>query len=119
MSFAVPCLSCVPPPNWPCATAQIDASSRRAFEEIVAECGKASRLLSDMLTLARADAGNSQLAFEPVDLAEVVKTVCQKGKPLADERGHTLVASTECPSCSATVWGDYSQSPTPGLDSSG
>ena len=57
---------------------QIDAASRRAFEEIVAECGKASRLLKDMLTLARADAGNSRIAFEPVDLAEVVKAVCQK-----------------------------------------
>ncbi len=49
---------------------QIDAASQRAFEEIVAECRKASRLLKDMLTLARADAGNSRLAFEPVDLAE-------------------------------------------------
>jgi hypothetical protein len=38
---------------------QIDPASRRAFEEIVAECGKASRLLKDVLTLARADAGNS------------------------------------------------------------
>jgi methyl-accepting chemotaxis protein len=47
---------------------QIDAGSRRAFEEIVAECGKASRLLQDMLTLARADAGTAGLAFEPVDL---------------------------------------------------
>jgi methyl-accepting chemotaxis protein len=52
---------------------QIDAASQRAFEEIVAECRKASRLLKDMLTLARADAGNSRLAFEPVDLVEVVK----------------------------------------------
>ncbi len=57
---------------------QIDAASRRAFEEIVAECGKASRLLKDMLTLARADAGNPRLAFEAIDLAEVVKAVCQK-----------------------------------------
>ncbi|MGA2197192.1 MAG: histidine kinase dimerization/phospho-acceptor domain-containing protein, partial [Bryobacteraceae bacterium] len=49
---------------------QIDAASQRAFEEIVAECRKSSRLLKDMLTLARADAGNSRLAFEPVDLVE-------------------------------------------------
>jgi heavy metal sensor kinase len=86
---------------------QIDAASRRAFEEIVAECGKASRLLSDMLTLARAEADNSRLAFEPVDLAEVVKTVCQKAHPLAEERGHTLTAHFE-ENCCATVWGDYS-----------
>jgi heavy metal sensor kinase len=85
---------------------QIDAASRRAFEEIVAECGKASRLLSDMLTLARAEADNSRLAFEPVDLAEVVKTVCQKAHPLAEERGHTLTVQFE-ENCCATVWGDY------------
>src|SRR5262249_40299631 len=46
---------------------RVDRDSRRAFEEIAAECGKASLLLKDMLTLARADAGNAQLAFEPVD----------------------------------------------------
>ncbi len=85
---------------------QIDAASRRAFKEIVAECGKASRLLKDMLTLARADAGNSRLAFEPVDLAEVVRAVCQKARSLVEGHGHTL---TDCfeDGCSATVWGDY------------
>ena len=86
---------------------QIDPASRRAFEQIVAECGKASRLLKDMLTLARADAGNSRLAFEPVDLVEVVKTVCQKARLLVDEHGHTLTVYFE-DSCHATVWGDYS-----------
>ena len=71
---------------------QMDAASRRAFEEIVAECGKANRLLKDMLTLARADAGNSRLAFEPVDLVEVVRAVCQKARLFAEEHGHTLTA---------------------------
>jgi len=86
---------------------QMDAASRRAFEEIVAECGKASRLLKDMLTLARADAGSSRLAFEPVDLVEVVKAGCQKARLLADAHGHTLTISVE-DGCQATVWGDYS-----------
>jgi two-component system, OmpR family, heavy metal sensor histidine kinase CusS len=87
----------------------IDAASRRAFEEIVAECGKASRLLKDMLTLARADAGNSRIAFEPVDLAEVAKAACQKARPLAKERGHTLTQCLEdgLEDGSTTVWGDY------------
>jgi heavy metal sensor kinase len=85
---------------------QIDAASRRAFEEIVAECGKASRLLKDMLTLARADAGNSQLAFEPVDLVELVRTVCHKARSLIDARGHTLTLHLE-DSGPAMVWGDY------------
>ena len=85
---------------------QVDAASRRAFEEIVAECAKAGRLLTDMLTLARADAGNSRLAFEPVDLAEVVRAVCQKARPAVQERGHSITESlTE--GQSTTVWGDY------------
>ena len=86
---------------------EIDTASRRAFEEIVAECGKASRLLKDMLTLARADAGNARLAFEPVDLAEVLRTACQRARPLAEEHGHTLVVHLE-EDRSSTVWGDYS-----------
>jgi len=85
---------------------QIDAASQRAFEEIVAECRKSSRLLKDMLTLARADAGNSRLAFEPVDLVEVVKMVCHKARSLTDERGHTLTVDLE-DGCHAIVWGDY------------
>ncbi|HUA58560.1 MAG TPA: ATP-binding protein [Verrucomicrobiae bacterium] len=86
--------------------AEADPASRRAFEEIVTECGKANRLLKDMLTLARADAGNAQLAFEPVDLAEVVKAACQKTRVLAEERRHTLATHIE--DAYATVWGDYS-----------
>jgi len=86
---------------------QIDAASRRAFEEIVAECGKANLLLKDMLTLARADAGNSRLAFEPVDLVGLVRAACHKARLLADQYGHTLAVHFE-QGCYATVWGDYS-----------
>jgi signal transduction histidine kinase len=86
---------------------QIDPTSKRAFEEIVAECGKANRLLKDMLTLARADAGNARLAFEPVDLGEVVRAVCHKARAFVEERGHTLTASFD-EGCHTTVYGDYS-----------
>ena len=86
---------------------QLDAGSRRAFEQIVAECAKANELLQDMLTLARADAGNSRLAFEPVDLGDVLQTVCQKATLRAAEYGHTLTVSIE-DACHAAVWGDYS-----------
>lgn len=85
---------------------EIDPASRRAFEEIVAECGKASNLLKDMLTLARADAGNSRLAFEPVDLVEVVKTVCHKARPIIEQCGHTLALLLD-DAPHATVEGDY------------
>jgi heavy metal sensor kinase len=85
---------------------QIDPASRRAFEEIVKECGKAGDLLRDMLILARADAGNSRLAFEPVDLVEVVKTACQKARPLTEPRGQALTV-TFADDAFAPVSADY------------
>jgi len=97
---------------------QIDPASRRAFEQIVAECGKTSRLLKDMLTLAWADAGNARLAFEPVDQVEVVKTVCQKARSLEEEHWHTLVECFDAGG-SATVWGDYSSLQRVPVDTSG
>jgi signal transduction histidine kinase len=85
---------------------QADPASRRAFEEIVAECGKANRLLKDMLTLARADNGHSRLAFEPVDLVEVLRAFSPKATLLAQERGHTLTIDFDAGS-HATMLGDY------------
>ncbi len=85
---------------------QADSTSRRAFEEIVAECGKAHGLLKDMLTLARADTGHARLAFEPVDLVELLRASSQKAKLMAGERGHTLTIDVNAGSY-ATVLGDY------------
>lgn len=85
---------------------EVDATSRRALEEIVEECGKASRLLEDMLTLARADAGNANLAFEPVDLTEVVTEACERSRLLAAAKRHTLTVSLS-EGCRAPVWGDH------------
>ena len=85
---------------------QADPASRRAFEEIVAECGKANRLLKDMLTLARAETGHARLAFEPIDLVEVLRAFSQKATLLAEERGHTLTIDFDAGS-HATVLGDY------------
>jgi signal transduction histidine kinase len=86
---------------------QADAASRQAFAEIVEESAKASRLLEELLTLARADAGTAHLAFEPVDLAEVVTAVCDKARLLAEERRHALTVSL-IGARRAPVWGDYS-----------
>jgi signal transduction histidine kinase len=85
---------------------QTDPASRRAFGEIVEECGKAARLLEDMLTLARHDAGNAQLAFEPVDLSQLVSAVCDKAKVVAAARNHALTFSSHG-SQPATVCADY------------
>lgn len=86
---------------------EADPESRRAFEEIVEECGKASRVLEDLLTLARADAGSVHLAFEPIDLASLVTAVCDKARLLAVVRNHTVAVSTNGAG-HAYVRGDYS-----------
>ena len=69
---------------------RIVPESRRAFEEIVDEGAKAAVLLADMLTLARADSDYPDALWELVDLAAVIENVCEKARPLADERGLAL-----------------------------
>ena len=84
-----------------------DEGSRRAFAEIVEESGRTSRLLEEMLLLARADDGTAQLGFEPVDLAEIVRVVGAKARLLAESNGHNLdisLPAAEVP----LVQGDYS-----------
>lgn len=85
----------------------VDYESRRAFEQIVEECAKAGHLLGDMLTLARADAGNTNLVFEPIDLVEVVTDVCEKARLSAKARHHMLAVSLG-DTDSVPVLGDYS-----------
>ena len=72
----------------------IDCVSRDAFEEILAESVEAARLLEDMLTLARADAGHANMAFEPVELTELVADVCSRLRPLAQAKDQTVAART-------------------------
>lgn len=84
----------------------VDAASRKAFAEIVEECGKASRLLEDMLTLARAGAGNANLAFEPVDLAELAATVCEKARLMPSASQHSITAGASL-EFNTIVWADY------------
>lgn len=62
----------------------LDADAAEALQEIQAEAAEASRLIEDMLTLARADAGHPDLLIEPVALAELVREVCDKVRPFAE-----------------------------------
>ena len=59
-----------------------------------------------MLTLARADTGNSRLAFEPVDLVEVLRAFGPKGRLLAEGGGHLLTIDFDA-GRNAAVLGDY------------
>jgi heavy metal sensor kinase len=72
-----------------------DAESRRAFADIVEEGTKATVLLEDMLTLARADAERGVSVFAELNLAEVVEQACDMARPIADERHLSLTVSVE------------------------
>ncbi|HLH44361.1 MAG TPA: ATP-binding protein [Bryobacteraceae bacterium] len=85
---------------------QADARSRQAFQEIIEESGKAARLLEDMLTLARADSPAARPAFEPVDLAEVARSVFDRALSLANAHRHVLTFSLDGGSA-ALVYGDF------------
>jgi signal transduction histidine kinase len=68
----------------------IDGESRESFHEILAESVETGSLLEDMLTLARADAGYSNVVFEPVELNELAGEVCGRLGPLADAKDQTV-----------------------------
>jgi len=70
-----------------------DAASRAAFQEIVGETAKASIMLEEMLTLARADAAPSNLVLEPVDLASLTREVYRTTQPIAAQQGLDLSLS--------------------------
>jgi signal transduction histidine kinase len=70
---------------------QIDTESKAAFEDILIEAAEASRLLEDMLVLARADSHQGDLRFEPVDLAELLADVHEKARPLAEAKDQRIV----------------------------
>ena len=66
------------------------AECRESFEEIVAESRDATRLLEEMLLLARADAGHVDMAFETADLGELVKDVFERARIPAQAKGHQI-----------------------------
>jgi two-component system, OmpR family, heavy metal sensor histidine kinase CusS len=68
---------------------------REALRQVVLESERTSRLVEDLLLLARADAGLPVLSLERLELTPLVRDVCQQGQVLAEER--QLQISTEAP----------------------
>lgn len=64
----------------------LDPEAAQAFRNIVSETEHSSRLLEDMLLLARFDSGRGPLAFEPIFLNELVQTVVAKMQVLAAQK---------------------------------
>lgn len=54
------------------------------------ESARASLLLENLLTLARADSGHAEIALAPLNLRQVIEESCQIACPLAAEKRHTL-----------------------------
>jgi heavy metal sensor kinase len=68
---------------------------REALKHIIDETDRTTRLIEDLLLLARADAGLPALALDRMELTPLVLDVCEQGQILAQER--QLEISTEAP----------------------
>jgi two-component system heavy metal sensor histidine kinase CusS len=68
---------------------------REALKHIIEETDRTTRLIEDLLLLARADAGLPTLALDRMELTPLVRDVCEQGQMLARER--QLEISTEAP----------------------
>jgi len=71
----------------------VDRDSQQAFSDIVEEVAKASVVLNDLLTLARADAERFDMVVAPVNLSELVQESYERALPIARERQHILSIS--------------------------
>ncbi len=68
---------------------------REALRQVMAESERTARMVEDLLLLARADAGLPSLPLERMELAPLVRDVCQQGQILAEAR--QLQISTVAP----------------------
>jgi heavy metal sensor kinase len=68
---------------------------REALRHIVDDADRTTRLIEDLLLLARADAGLPAWPLDRVELTPLVRDVCEQGQILAEER--QLAISTEAP----------------------
>ncbi len=64
-----------------------EAEQTRAWNMVLTETGRTSLLIANLLTLARADAGEAALHQQPVGIAEVVRLAVDEMRVLADAKG--------------------------------
>jgi two-component system, OmpR family, heavy metal sensor histidine kinase CusS len=57
---------------------------RESLEEIVAETEKMTRLVEDLLFLARSDASSAEMPIDPLDLSAVMQDVCSQLQGVAE-----------------------------------
>ncbi|RME86345.1 MAG: sensor histidine kinase [Caldilineae bacterium] len=69
--------------------------TQRSAQIIHDEALRLSRLVEQLLDLARLDAGQTRMVFAPVDMAALLKRVCERMRPLALEKDITLSCVAE------------------------
>jgi signal transduction histidine kinase len=72
---------------------QDDCAHREVLTEIVAESARMSRLVDDLLFLARSDAQSVPLELQETDFDSLFQGLAARAEVLARERGSTLTAS--------------------------
>jgi two-component system, OmpR family, heavy metal sensor histidine kinase CusS len=77
---------------------------QQLLASILEEVDRLTRLTDELLTLSREDAGTARQAFEPVDLAALLKRVTETMRPLAEQKGLDLHA--DCDGGPVRVRGD-------------
>jgi len=83
---------------------RIDLDTVVNLHGIVAESQQAEKLLEEMLTLARADAGHAEMTFESVEIIRLVSDVCEKARAMAEAKRHVLRMSA--PPADIHIMGD-------------
>jgi signal transduction histidine kinase len=59
---------------------------RDALREVAAETERMTKLVEDLLILARSDTGTSEMPLEPLDIREIVEGACAEMRRLAEVR---------------------------------
>jgi heavy metal sensor kinase len=65
---------------------------REALRQIIQESDRTTRLIEDLLLLARSDAGLPALPLDRLELTPLVRDVCEQGQILAQERQLEIAA---------------------------
>ena len=73
-------------------------SKGHIYDQILAESERTSRLIDDLLLLARSDAEGEEFALEPMDLAQSLREACEQGRVLAGAAGLSF-ATAIGPAC--------------------
>jgi heavy metal sensor kinase len=77
---------------------------RSAVSDMYDEARRMTELIENLLTLARADAGSSQLKMAPVDIREPLRQACSQASACA--QGKNIAFSTRFPDAGVSVLGD-------------